>query len=168
MTALLLLPVFVCAPGLQDSSRPGSRSKAQEVEPRTAHADILGTSHVSANDLFGGGFMSVPGGNPTFTMMVVNGDENRVLTGLDGFVGFAAGSTNRVLAARAKVLREVAPGTWEPAADGRDVGKAEIDERGVISITDLAVPPGGRIRLFVDMARTPDGPYAFGFRAEYR
>jgi hypothetical protein len=164
-SSLLLLAIFALA-FPQEAPSPKSRpAPKEEIQPRTKNADFLGTVRLASDDLFGGSFLHAAFGNPTFTMVVVNHDARQTLVGLDGFVGFAPGAAHRVIGARADRQREASPGTWEPAGGA---GQVSIDERGVISITDLAVPPGGRVQVFVDFARTPDSPYAFGFKAAYR
>lgn len=149
----------------QEVPRAQTRPSAPDIERRTSQADFLGTVRVASDDLYGGGFNGATGGNPTVTLVVVNGDARRALTSLEGFVGFSTRSTNRVIGVKAKTQRETSPGTWEADAI---VGNVAVDDHGVIGITDLASAPGVRLQLFIDLARTPDAPFAFGFRVGYR
>lgn len=161
-----LLTVFALQP--QEAPKAQTRSVPGQVDPRTPHADFMGTVHVSSGDLFGGGFFQ-SSGNPTFTLVLVNDDPKQTLDSVEGFVGFAPGEKNRVIETRAKSMRQTSPDSWETAGPNvASAGESTIDERGVLSFAGLALAPGGRVQLFVDTARRSDLPISFGFKVKYR
>jgi len=160
------LAVYAFLP--QEAPKPQTRSVAGEVDARTPHADFMGTVHVSSGDLFGGGWFH-SSGNPTFTLVLCNDDPKQTLDSVEGFVGFAPGEKNRVIEARAKSMRQTSPDTWETAGPNvAFAGQSVVDERGVLSFSELALAPGGRVQLFVDSARRSDLPISFGFKVKYR
>jgi hypothetical protein len=160
-----LLAVYVFQP--QEAPKPQTRSVPGQVDPRTPHADFMGTVHVTSGDLFGGGFFR-SSGNPTFTIVVVNDDPKLTLGSVEGFVGFAPGAKNRVIEANARSMKKTGPDSWETAPKNvAFAGQSEVDHRGVISFSGLNLAPGERVQLYVDSARRDDEPIAFGFKVKY-
>jgi len=163
---ICLLALFALLPQ-EAPKKTETRSVPGQVDPRTPYADFMGTVHVSSGDLFGGGFFQ-SSGNPTFSIVLANDDPKQTLASVEGFVGFAPGAKNRVIEVRAKSMTKTGPDTWDTPPNVALAGRSEIDQRGVISITELNLAPGERVEILVDSASRENEPISSGFKVTYR